>query len=249
MGLKNGVAIFQRVIEYCLQGVADIADPYVDDIIIGTIWQGSREATLKAHDRDVRRVLEALKRHKLVADSWKCKFFVEEVEFCGHILGKGLRRPAPGKLMALEKWEEPRTVTALRGFFGFTNYYSSYVPNYANIVACLMDLLKVDKVEGKKGSKKPATFTEQHRQAFRTVRDTLLSELLLHTVKPDRPYVLRVDASDRAIGAALEQFADDDPHILHALDKERDQPAFRSRKFTPVLGRPWTPREEKRPIQ
>ena len=79
MGLKNGVAIFQRVIEYCLQRVADAADPYVDDIIIGTEWKMTEEATLCAHDEDVRRVLEALAEQKLVADIKKCQFFVREV--------------------------------------------------------------------------------------------------------------------------------------------------------------------------
>jgi len=53
MGLRNGVPIFQRVVEHCLSEVQDIASPYVDDIIIGTMWQGSREATLAAHDRDI----------------------------------------------------------------------------------------------------------------------------------------------------------------------------------------------------
>ena len=71
MGLKNGVAIFQRVIEHCLRGVADVANPYVDDFITGTEWQGSEESTLVAHDRDVRRVLDELERYKLVADRKK----------------------------------------------------------------------------------------------------------------------------------------------------------------------------------
>ena len=151
--MKNGVAIFQRVIEYALEEVADVADPYVDDIIIGTEWKGSQDETLKAHDSDVRRVMEALKKHKLVADIKKCQFFVPEVEFCGHILGDGKRRPAPGKLMALEKWEEPKTVTALRGFLGFTNYYSTYVEDYATMAAPLMEKLKLNKRDGKKAAR------------------------------------------------------------------------------------------------
>ena len=40
---KIGVASFQRVIDYCLEKVSDVADPYVDDIIIGTEWKGSEE--------------------------------------------------------------------------------------------------------------------------------------------------------------------------------------------------------------
>ena len=35
MGLKNGGPIFQRVMQWILQGI-DCANPYVDDVVIGT---------------------------------------------------------------------------------------------------------------------------------------------------------------------------------------------------------------------
>ena len=35
-GTQNGVPIFQRVVEYCLESVRDIAGSYVEDIIVGT---------------------------------------------------------------------------------------------------------------------------------------------------------------------------------------------------------------------
>ena len=95
MGLKNGLAMFQRVIDNCLGKGFNIANPYVDDIIIGTEWQGSEEATLEQHNLDARRVMEVLKKHRLVADKKKCQFFVREIGFCGHTLGGGKRRPAP----------------------------------------------------------------------------------------------------------------------------------------------------------
>ena len=88
-----------------------------------------------------------------MADLRKCFFFVPEVEFCGYLLGKGVRKPAPGKLMAIEKWEPPTTVTRLRAFLGFTNYYSGFVEGYAKIVSPLMDCLQVNKKEGKKAAK------------------------------------------------------------------------------------------------
>lgn len=247
MGLKNGVAMFQRVVEYCLDPVTDVAAPYVDDILTGSDGQPTVQESLRAHDRDLRRVLEALKANKLVADSKKCKFFVREVEFCGHILGGGARRPAPGKLMALEKWEEPRTVTALRGFLGFTNYYSTYVENYSAIVAELLDLLKLNRVEGRKGSKKPVRFTEAQRKAFETIKERLVSGLKLYTANPDKPFVLRVDASDRAVGAALEQFADNQqgkPTLADIPTRRRVPVAFCSRKLTPGQAQRWPPREK-----
>ena len=66
---------------------------------------------------------------------------------------EGVRKPAPGKLRAIEKWEVPRTVTALRVFLGFTNCYSCYIKDYANIVARLMEKLKVTRNTGKRGLK------------------------------------------------------------------------------------------------
>ena len=250
MGLKNGVAIFQRVIEFCLKNVADVADPYVDDVITGTMGKEGKVTpeVLQAHDADIRRVLDALKEHQMVADLKKCKFFVKEVEFCGHILGGGERRPAPGKLMALEKWEEPKTVTALRGFLGFTNYYSSYVPGYAELAASLMDLLKVGKKDGKKGSKVPVLFGEEERKAFQAIKDKLQEGLRLRTVNPDRPFILRVDASGRAVGAALEQFVDEEvtgrPTLEEVAKRKTAPVAFCSRKLAPGQVRSWSPREK-----
>ena len=246
MGLKNGVAIFQRVIEYCLEEVADVADPYVDDIIIGT--QGTWGPELIAqHDTDTRRVLKALEHHRLVADT-KCRWFSPTVVFCGHVLGEGKRRPEPGKLMALEMWEPPGTVTALRGFLGFTNYYSAYIPNYAELAADLMEKLKVGRVEGKKGSRTKVNLGAKEIASFEAIKQTLLSGLSLQTVDPDKPFILRVDASDRAIGAALEQFADPTdgmPTVGDATGRRKTVPvAFCSRKLTPGQVRSWSVREK-----
>ena len=145
MGLKNGVAIFQRAANWCLRNVKDIAAAYVDDILIMTEDTGTPEATADQHEKDVRRVLEELKAHRLVADK-KIEWFVTHVTFCGHVLGGGERRPAPGKLKALQKWEPPTTVTALRGFLGFTNYYATYCPGYGEIVAPCLSSLKSAKL-------------------------------------------------------------------------------------------------------
>jgi hypothetical protein len=96
--------------------------------------------------------------------------------------------------MALEKWEEPKTVTALRGFLGFTNYYSSYVPGYAELAADLMEKLKVNRGDGKKGSHVPKRFGEKERRAFSNIEQRLTENLKLQTVNPDKRFILRVDA-------------------------------------------------------
>ena len=75
-------------------------------------------------DRDVRAVLDRLQKEELVALVSKTDFFVRSVELCGHVLENGTRRPAPGKMLALERWRKPDDVRELGGFLRLTNYYS-----------------------------------------------------------------------------------------------------------------------------
>ena len=209
MGLTNAGQQFQQMMDDRLLPVKDVADPYIDDIIIGTRVEPGEDPIIK-HEADLRRVLDRLKEEKLVCDRNKCKLFVKEVELCGHILGGGTRRPAPGKLMAIEKWEVPKTVSDMREFLGFTNYYSAYIKDYAKIVGCLQDKLKVSRADGKKGSKVRITWCEGDQQAFDEIKRRLCSQLVLQRVNPDKPFVVRVDASAYAVGASLEQLIDED---------------------------------------
>jgi hypothetical protein len=204
MGLKNAGIQFQMMIDDRLQPVRDVADAYIDDIIIGTRVEPG-EDLLAAHEKDVRRVLQVFNDERLVADIGKCKFFEPEFEFCGHILSNGSRKPAPGTLSAIENWEAPKTVTELRAFLGFTNYYSSYIQGYAEVVAQLQDKLKLPREESKKGSKKKISWDSQDQAAFDEIKRRLCSTLVLQRVDPDKPFVLRVDASGYAVGANLEQ--------------------------------------------
>jgi len=90
----------------------------VDDILIATPFVESMIGTVRQHERDVKRVLKELEKHKLVADD-KIEWFVQEVQFCGHLLGYGKRRPEPGKLRALQGLEPLKTVTALEDSLDF----------------------------------------------------------------------------------------------------------------------------------
>ena len=87
----------------------------------------------------------------------------------------------------------------MRAFLGFTNYYSSYIEKYAETVAHLQDNSKVSREEGKKGSKKKITWTAVDVEAFEKIKEKLVSGLLLQRVNPDKPFVLRVDASRYAV--------------------------------------------------
>ncbi len=98
---------------------------------------------------------------------------------------------------------------------------------YGDIVAILQDKLKVPREIGKKGSRHKLEFTSDEIHAFETIKQKLCSQLLLQHVNPDKPFVLRTDASRYAVGATLEQLVAEDRHptAQDVIDKKR----FKSR--------------------
>ena len=214
MGAKNGNAAFQRMMEDLLGPVRDCADRFVDDIIIGSGTENMTEDELiEAHEKDLRRVLSELDKHNMVCKPTKASLFVKEVEFAGHVVGHGQRRPMPGKLASLHHLEKPLTISELRSFMAFCNYYSGYVRMYAELSGPLHKMLQVGKFDGRKGSKKKLAWTPEAEDAFSSLKERLLGQLGLFLVDPDRGFVLRTDTSDSAVGAVLEQIRDDGSHV------------------------------------
>ena len=218
MGAKNGNAAFQRMMEDLLSPVRDCADPFVDDIIIGSGTEDMTEDELiEAHEKDLRRVLSELDKHNMVCKPTKASLFLKEVEFAGHVVGHGQRRPMPGKLASLHLWEKPQTISELRSFMGFCNYYSGYVRMYAELSGPLHKMLQVGKFDGQKGGKKKLAWTPEAEDAFSRLKERLLGQLGLFLVDPDNGFVPRTVASDYAVGAVLEQVRDDGSHVPVAV--------------------------------
>ena len=209
---------------------------YIDDIIIATEGGGLTEAELVAlHEKQLNQVLDILDANQLICGPKKGKFFLKSVEFCGSLLENGTRRPSPGKLVAIQKWKRPETITELRGFLGCCSFYHTFVPNYAKFAAPLTELLKVGRDAGKAGSKVRVKWTDECEEAFHHLNAALCDVATLHVPQFDRPFYIRTDASRYAIGAVLEQVdeATGDHYPL----------AFWSRKLAPRQMQ-WLPREQ-----
>ena len=95
------------------------------------------------------------------------------------------------------------------------------------------------------GSKVKIDWPSQDQVVVEGVKKRLCSGLTLQSVNPDRPFVLRADASEYAIGATLEQCIDEGRKpTLEDVKKKRTVPvAFFSRKLTPGQQK-WVPREQ-----
>ena len=74
-----------------------------------------------------------------------------------------------------------------------------------------------------KRSKFKITWDSDDQKAFEEIKVRLCSQLSLQRVNPDRPFVLRVDASTYAVGASLEQLVDEDrkPTVEDVIAKKQ----------------------------
>ncbi len=101
MGLKNGGAIFQRMMKWVLK---DLSGPgwsvhvYVDDVIIGSDGDTPVERVVN-HARALKATLDRLREHQLRVDPAKMRLFMEEIEFCGHVMRDGRRWRVDGLII------------------------------------------------------------------------------------------------------------------------------------------------------
>ena len=105
----------------------------------------------------------------------------------------------PKKLEAVRVWERPRTVTQVRSFTAFRNYYRKFVKNFAEVAKPLYPLTS-------KGVK--FTWEKEHEDALRLSKTRLLQAPNLAFPSFRHPFVIDTDASETALGAVLSQIID-----------------------------------------
>ena len=206
-GLVNSGATFSRVMRRLLKGLEGV-DNYIDDILIHT-------PTFEEHVLKLREVFRRLRIARLTAKPSKCFIGYFEVEFLGHVVGKGQTRPRPAKIEAIMNAPRPETKSQLRSYLGLTGYYRSFIPNYASIAVPLTDRTK-------KGEPNKVRWEENQEVSFQALKDRLVSSPILHLPDLNRPFILRTDASDVGIAAML----------MQEHDGERFPVAYASKKLS-----------------
>ena len=125
-GLTNAPATFQRLMESCLGDLhLNWCIIYVNDIIVFS-------ETPKEHIR-LRGVFSKLVQAGLKLKPKKCEFFKSRISYLGHIVSSSGIETDPRKVEVVKTWTIPKTVTDVRSFLGFTNYYRRFIKGYAQV--------------------------------------------------------------------------------------------------------------------
>jgi hypothetical protein len=112
--LTNAPSTFQRLMNSIFKlFLRKCVLVFFDDILIyNNPWE--------EHVQHVDKVLQLLEEKQLYANTCKCAFRVQEVEYLSHIVSHEGVKVDPNKIKATRECPTPKTLNKLRGFLGLT---------------------------------------------------------------------------------------------------------------------------------
>ena len=120
---------------------------------------------------------------------------MQQLKYLGHIVSKDGVTTDPEKIKALLSWPLPKTVTQLRSFMGFANYYRKFVKNYSEKSHKLEKLLQNSSYKKTlKQDSREIIWKDDDINAFQSLKDSLCSTPCLAFPDRSKTFILDTDA-------------------------------------------------------
>ncbi|CAL2244317.1 unnamed protein product [Prunus armeniaca] len=189
-GLTNAPAAFMDLMNRVFRPYLDhFVIVFIDDILVYS-------RTLEGHKKHLRLILKTLRRKQLYAKFSKCQFWLDRVDFLGHVISAEGIYVDPRKVEAVVNWVQPTSVTEIRSFLGLAGYYRRFVEGFSSIAAPLTRLTRKDvKFE----------WTEECEQSFQELKKRLTTAPVLALPDNSGNFVIYSDASLQGLGCVLMQ--------------------------------------------
>ncbi|KAK1647060.1 hypothetical protein QYE76_064865 [Lolium multiflorum] len=189
-GLTNAPAIFMNLMNKIFMPYLDkFVIVFIDDILIYSKDKAE-------HAEHLRLVLQTLREHQLYAKFSKCEFWLDQVEFLGHVISKDGIAVNPSKVAAVLDWEAPKTVKEIRGFLGMAGYYRRFIEGFSKIAGPMTKLLRKNT---------PFVWSEECEKSFQTLKEKLTTAPVLAVPEIGKDYTVYCDASKHGLGCVLMQ--------------------------------------------
>ena len=134
-GLTNATAFFMYLTNLVFMPELDkFVVVFIDDILI---YSKNNEE----HAQHLWIVLTRLREHKLYVKFSKCEFWLDRVQFLGHVLTPQGISVDPSKVQDVLNWKSPKSVHQNHQFLGLAGYYQCFIPDFSKIAQPMTKLL------------------------------------------------------------------------------------------------------------
>jgi hypothetical protein len=189
-GLTNALAHFTYLMNSVFMPELDkFVVVFIDDILI---YSKNEEE----HAQHLRIVLTRLREHQLYAKFSKCAFWLEEIQFLGHVLSAEGIAVDPSKVKDILEWKPPTTVHQVRSFLGLAGYYHRFIPDFSKLVKPITSLLK---------NEIKFNWSSECNEAFEKLKVLLTTAPVLAQPDIEKPFDVYCDASGSGLGYVLMQ--------------------------------------------
>ncbi|GJR87944.1 putative reverse transcriptase domain-containing protein [Tanacetum coccineum] len=189
-GLTNAPAVFMDLMNrVCKPYLDKFVIVFIDDILI---YSKNKEE----HGEHLKTILNLLRSEKLYAKFSKCDFWLDSVQFLGHVIDSSGVHVDPAKIEAIKNWSAPTTPMKVRQFLGLAGYYRRFIKEFSLISKPLTKLTQKNK---------PYVWGDDEKEAFQTLKLKLCSAPRLSLPKGSEDFVVYCDASLKGFGAILMQ--------------------------------------------
>ncbi|GJR70755.1 putative reverse transcriptase domain-containing protein [Tanacetum coccineum] len=189
-GLTNVPAVFMDLMNRVCKSYLDkFIIVFIDDILV---YSKNEEA----HGKHLKIILELLKKERLYAKFLKCDFWLDSVQFLGHVIDHSCVQVNPTKIEAIKSWAAPTTLTKVKQFLGLVGYYRRFIEGFSLISEPLTKLTQKDK---------KYEWGKEEEEAFQTLKQKLCSAPILALPEGTEDFVVYCDASLKGYGAVLMQ--------------------------------------------
>ncbi|GJX09492.1 putative reverse transcriptase domain-containing protein [Tanacetum coccineum] len=134
-GLTNAPAMFMDLMNR-------VCKPYLDKFIDDILVHSKDE---EEHEKHLKIILELLKNERLYAKFSKCDFWLDSVQFLGHVIDRNDVHVDPAKIEAIKNWTAPTTPMEVKQFLRLAGYYRRFIKGFSLISKPLTKLPQKDK--------------------------------------------------------------------------------------------------------
>ncbi|BHF80129.1 hypothetical protein SprV_0702325300 [Sparganum proliferum] len=201
-GLRNAAQTFQRFIDRVLRGLPFVY-AYIDDLLVA-----SRNA--EKQKEHLALVFDRLDQFGVVINPSKCVLGVPSPDFLGHHVDAQGLRPLSSKVEAIRDFPLPTSKRQLQRFLGMVNFYRRFLPNCADLMLPLTNMLSVPKG--------PLELTGEALTAFERIKNSLADATLLTHPAPGSSAVSDAETRYSTFGRELLAIYLAVKHFRHFLE-------------------------------